>query len=233
MNLDLFKDLINYTKENKLVQSFIKELGEFLEKNLSEEKLVNNERNQLSLLQKIQTDTKLTVEYRDKMHIERSNILNNYAKETFDEGTMYFIYSKNSRNENSYNSCICEEGKSNKVVEIEENQLPKGAGVDSVLREKNGKYILDKVATEEVQEQMTEMVNRLLKEQTMELEEQRVEGHIYEFVEKSGDTVWLIDRTKNEGNCFEEVEFPTEVMSNATEGQRIQYVNGEYQLYNT
>ena len=48
MNLDLFKDLIKSTKENDIVQSFIKELGDCLKNNLN-----NNERNQIPLVQKI------------------------------------------------------------------------------------------------------------------------------------------------------------------------------------
>ena len=42
MNLDLFKDLIKSTKENDIVQSFIKELSDCLENNLN-----NNKKNQI------------------------------------------------------------------------------------------------------------------------------------------------------------------------------------------
>lgn len=70
MKLDLFNSLINNAKENNIVQNFIKELGEYLEK-------IQSGRNQKSILQK--NEGKITTSYRDKMHIERNNILNEYV----------------------------------------------------------------------------------------------------------------------------------------------------------
>ena len=40
MNLDLVNDLFSNLKENKLVQNFMKELSNYLEKNLSNNNLV-------------------------------------------------------------------------------------------------------------------------------------------------------------------------------------------------
>ena len=64
MNLDLFKDLIKSTKENDIVQSFIKELGDCLKNNLN-----NNERNQIPLVQKILDGRILTTRYRDEINM--------------------------------------------------------------------------------------------------------------------------------------------------------------------
>ena len=64
MNLDIFNNLINKAKENRIVENFLNELNNYLE-----------EDNELSLLQKIDNSGKVTVEYRDKMLIERGNIL--------------------------------------------------------------------------------------------------------------------------------------------------------------
>lgn len=198
MNLELFNNLINKVKENNIVEDFI---------------------NELSMLQKTQEETKLTVKYRDKMHIERANILNNYAKRTIDEGTMYYVYNKD-KEDNMYHLCICEESKSHDVIEVKKSELPEKAGVDSVLRYKNGKYILDKEATREVSKQISTMVEELLEEQTQYLEKNRVDGHSYEVLEKSGDTVWLIDITDSSKNVksFEEVDFPKELMAEVEEG---------------
>ena len=225
MNLDLFKDLIKSTKENDIVQSFIKELGDCLENNLN-----NNEKNQIPLVQKILDGRILTTRYRDEINIQRHDIINNYSKEHSEQGEFYYVY--NRRSNNTYGIVSHKNGEDGVNIGIKESQLPKGAGVDSVLREKNGKYTLDEVATEELQEELTEMINRLLERQDNELKEQRVEGHLYEFVEKSGDIVELIDVTNNTGECFEEIDFPSELFDKVTQGSVLQYVNGKYQLLN-
>ncbi len=220
MNLNLFNNLIDSTKENNIFQKFIKELSEFLKE---------NERNQVPLVQKILGERILTTRYRDKINVERREIINNYSKEHWEEGEFYYVYNK--RSDNSYGLVNHKNGESGINIGAKESELPKGAGVDSVLKVKNGKWILDKEATEEIQAELTEMINRLLEEQTNRMEMQRVEGYLYRFVEKTGDTVWLIDETNYTGECFEEINFPSELSESATEGTMFQYINGEYQLY--
>lgn len=220
MNLNLFNNLIDSTKENNIFQKFIKELSEFLKE---------NERNQVPLVQKILGERILTTRYRDKINVERREIINNYSKEHWEEGEFYYVYNK--RSDNSYGLVNHKNGESGINIGVKESELPKGAGVDSVLKVKNGKWILDKEATEEIQAELTEMINRLLEEQTNRMEMQRVEGYLYRFVEKTGDTVWLIDETNYTGECFEEINFPSELSESATEGTMFQYINGEYQLY--
>lgn len=210
MNLDLFNNLINSAKENKVIQSFIKELGDFLENN---------------------TKKTLTARYRDEINVERHEIVNKYSKENSPQEELYYIYSKNS--DNTYGIVMHKNGETGRDICVKESQLPKGAGVDSVLRIKNGKFVLDKNATEKIQEQLSEMKNRLLKEQDNRLNAQRIEGHIYKFVEKSGSSAWLIDQTNYTGEVFQEIDFPSELLDKATQGDFFQYVNGKYQLVKT
>lgn len=219
MNLDLFKNLINSTKENNIVQNFINELGEALEK--------NSERNEITLVDKMLNGRKLTASYRDKINIEKGNIISNYSKKTSDKGDLYYIYSRNLNN--TYNVGIEKDGIYQGDIEVQEEELPMGAGVDSILRVKNGRYLLDEKATEVVQEELIELINRLLEEQDKTLKEQRVEKHLYEFVERSGDSAWLINKTNYTGECFEEIDFPKEVLNKAKEGDIFEYVNGQYQ----
>lgn len=223
MNLDLFNNLINKNKENNVIQNFINELGEFMENNLS-----NNERNQESLVQKILDGRTLTTEYRDKINIERHNIVKNYSKENIEQGEFYYVYSIGA--DNTYGVVKHKNEESGSDIWVKESQLPRGAGVDSVLRVEKGKFVLDENATQIIQEELTKMINKLLKEQDTSLKLQRVEGHIYEFVEKMGNTVELIDITNDTGECFEEINFPSELLDKATQGSLFQYVNGEYQL---
>ena len=221
MNLDLFNNLINNTKESGFIQNFIKELGEFMENNL-----FNNERNQESLVQKILDGRTLTTRFRDLINIERQSIINSYSRE---HGEIYYIYNKEDNN--TYGIVSHKNGESNLEICAKESQLPKGAGVDSVLRVENGKFVLDENATKELQEELTEMINKLLEEQANRLESQRVEGHIYSFVEKYGDIVELIDETNYTGECFEEIDFPSEIANKANQGDMFKYINGEYQIF--
>lgn len=225
MNLDLINNLIKSTKENNAIQNFIKELGEFLENNIG-----NNERNKEPLLQKILAGRTLTTRYRDEINIKRNDIINNYSKEHSEQGELYYVYNK--RSDNTYGIVSHKNGELGTNIGVKESKMPKDAGVDSVLRMKNGKFVIDKRATEELQTELTEMINDLLEEQENRLNAQRVEGHIYEFVEKTGNIVELTDLTTNTGECFEEISFPSELAENATRGTKFQYVNEEYKLVN-
>ena len=184
----------------------------------------------MNLVQKVLDGRSLTTRYRDKINLERHEIINNYSKEHSEQEEFYYVYNK--RSDNTYGIVCYENGASAKNISIKENQLPKDAEVDCVLKIKNGKFVLDQDTTAIIQEKLTGMINELLQEQAQFLEEQRVEGHVYEFVEKTGNTVWLIDQTNYTGECFEEIDFPCELADKATQGTMFQYANGEYKLVN-
>lgn len=76
MNLDIFNNLAENLKNNKIVEKFIDELNKTLEKN-NNGNIINNE--------------ELTTEYRDKMLLERNEILQKYADLTSEKGDMYYI----------------------------------------------------------------------------------------------------------------------------------------------
>lgn len=231
MNLGFFDRFKDDNKESK-IKNLFENMTDFIEEKFTGKDLGIHERKEISLLQEVQDANKVTTTYRDKMLIERSNILNDYAKATFEKGTMYFVYSKNSSKDNAYNLCICENGMNSKVITVEEFQLPKNAGVDSILRLDNGKYILDERATEDIYSQMSVMTQRLLDEQTNELVQRRIEGNVYEVVEVSGDMVSIMNTTKNDGYCFEEICISNDVLSELCAGDSIQYLNGQYCRYN-
>lgn len=223
LNLNLFNNLRDITKENNIIHNFMKELKQALENNLG-----GNVKKDETLVQRILDGGPLTTQYRDKINIERSNIIKNFSKENSDQGDFYYVYSKWS--DNTYGAVNCKNGEMGEYIGLKENEFPKGAEVDCVLRVKNGKIELDKNATQQIQEELTQMINKLLKEQENTLEAQRVEGHIYEFIEKAGDMVELHDITKNTGRCFEEPNFPKELANKATTESRFKYENGEYRV---
>ena len=173
-------------------------------------------------------DKKILTKYRDEMLTKRLEILNNYAKSTQNKGEMYYIYSKNSENENGYNLCICEEDKSHIVIEKKQEELPSGAIVGSVLRKNNDKLIIDEKATKTISEKLESIKLQLLEEQSQYLENQRVEGHIYEMAENCGDRALLFDITEGNDEGLEEIDFPLELLNDSKEGDLFVFENGEY-----
>ena len=224
MELNIFNINLNLDNKNREeVSNFIKELSDYLE---------NDNERQVSILEQVQNKQKVTVMYRDKMLIERNNILNNYTKENHDKGTMYYIYSKDSEND-IYQLCVCEGNKSDIVIEARKEELPKGANIDTILRKENGKYTLDTRGTFIIRKQIEEMVNKLLKEQEKYLQSNRLEGHTYEVGEIENDRVWLYDITQNSESgieAFEEINFPVELLNKVTEGTTIIYRKGTYEI---
>lgn len=225
MNLDLVNSFFNDVKNSNFIQSFIKELQNYLD-NFHPQKI---EKEDLSLLDSTHNGNKIISKYRDKMLLERSNILNNYAKNHLSNGEMYYIYSKNSKMEDGYNLSLCEEGQSHTVIEEDAFNLPSNIAIGSVLRKIGGAYILDEAATYDISQELSSMQDRLLKEQNMFLESQRIEGHIYEMAENEGDRALLFDVTSNSDEGFEEIDFPTELLNESQEGDLFIYKNGKYE----
>lgn len=228
MSFDFFDKLKNAKKEDEGVQDWFNGVTSLFSKKDKE----NFSRKEISLLDEIQMNSKVTTTYRDKMLVERSLILNRYASETSNKGTMFFIYSKHSSDDNMYNLCICDDRVNTNSILVDTNQLPENAGVDSVLRSKNDKFVFDEESTKDIYDELNKMTQRLLEEQASELNNKRVDENLYEVVEVSGDTVWLMNTTKNDGDCFEEIIIPSDVLTELNAGDTIQYLNGEYKIFN-
>lgn len=258
MNLDLINNIVNNMKSNKVIQGFVKELQNYLEseaknnfKNIGKEKftLDNSMYN---------TNKKFTTIYRDKMNIKRAQILRNYASQMEEKGEMYYIYDKNSKMGDGYNLCIYNGSNNPEIIEKNKNELPYGSNIGSILRKIDGRFILDEEASKEISQEIYNMEEELLEQQSNYLESKRIEGHIYEMSEKDQNSIWLFDVTNekinedynideqnniekydvidSENNIeegFEEIDFPKELLKNAREGDIFIYKNGEYQQYYT
>ena len=178
---------------------FIQNFTKELEKNMENSM-------QKSMLEKFVSDNKIISEYKDKMLINRNMIL-----QELNNNEMYYIYDKKG---SDYLATICEKGKSHDVIRIPEKDVKSNVKIDSVLIKINDKFELDEETT------------RLVKNKMME--SRRIEGHIYEYVEGSKDSVWLIDNNLNNGDVFEEIQ--QEVFKDAQEGDLFEYINGEYKI---
>ena len=171
-------------------------------------------------LEKFVSDNKIISEYKDKMLINRNMIL-----QELNNNEMYYIYDKKG---SDYLATICEKGKSHDVIRIPEKDVKSNVKIDSVLIKINDKFELDEETTRLVKNKMEEMFNKILEEQNKMMESRRIEGHIYEYVEGSKNSVWLIDNNLNNGEVFEEIQ--QEVFKDAQEGDLFEYINGEYKI---
>lgn len=209
LNLDIFENLIDKVKTNEFIQNFTKELEKNIENSI-----------QKSMLEKFVSDNKVISEYKDKMIINRNMIL-----QELDNIEMYYIYDKKG---SDYLATICESGKSHEIIRIPERDVKSNVKIDSVLRKTNDKFELDEKATNIVKIKQEKKFNEILEEQNKMMESRRIDGHIYEYVEGSKDSVWLIDNNLNNGDVFEEIQ--QEVFKDAQEGDLFEYINGEYKI---
>lgn len=230
MNLSFFNNLSNNLKENGGIQSFIKELGEFLEQATSKVIQSPTERNAIGILEEIQCHRNMSVVSRNEIRKGMDEILAEYASKTKDKGSLYFISSKSKKAEDVYTVYHYENGEE-KSIRLTEKDLPRNAGVNSVLRMENGEYVLDEQTTESIIKEITEMTNDVLDKQDNKLKEYRKEGHLYMVEEDVNNRIYLWDLTDKPDNTIEEVDFPKELIKEATEGTVFQYLNGEYHFY--
>ena len=183
MNLDLINEVVKSVKEKEFVQNFMKELTNYLEDN--DRLMVEEESEYNNLLADDLTlyNTKIITKFRDKMLLDRVNILRNYAEKAEQEGDMYYIYN-NSSQKDSYNLCSCNKDKNHKVITKLIEDLPEGCKLGSVLRNKSNEFVLDKDGTKAVEKEINDMIKENIEEQNEYLENKRIEGHIYEVGEK-------------------------------------------------
>ena len=237
MNLDLVNDLFNGLKENKIVQNFIKELSNHLENSITNNKKISNNDftfNDIHLGDLTLYGEKVIARYRDKMLMERGQILQKYRENTKEKGEMYYIYAVNSNDSNSFNLCTCESRDGHQVITKSKEELPEGATLGSVLRKNDVDFVLDHEGTKCVGTEINRMIKKKIEEQHEYLDSIRVEGHIYEADEKFLGRIWLYDLNNKVGGGIEgveEIEFPKNLYETAKKGDKFIYRNGEYQKY--
>ena len=174
---------------------------------------------------------KLTSKYRDIFLEERNIILINYAKQTNNIGNTYFIYSKSNQAEGMYNAVNCEEGKEHEIIKVNSQELPQNAQEHSILKIKNGKYVLDENGTDIIIQKTEELFNKLFIEQKDEMKKHRINGHIYKVSEKLEDRVCLYDITNDNEELeeIEELEITSELLNQIEAGDKLIYKDEKYQ----
>lgn len=220
MNLDFFNQLANKIEENKEAQKLIGEIGDFLKDTIQ-----GNEKN-MSILDEFENENHVSLIAKNKMRNQKQEILKHYAEVTKNEGSLYFVTKKRAGDATyrveKYNE------NSTEVIDL---QLPENTLVDSVMREKEGKYVLDEKATSYVAEELKNMAGKILEEQMEELKDYRREGHLYLVTGDTNGRIYLSDQAEKRGYEIEEVDFPEELKSEVAEGTMLKYENGSYQIW--
>ena len=101
------------------------------------------------------------------------------------------------------------------------------------LQGPNAKYIIDKLATEELQKEIENMAEEIIDKQNEKLDSYRKEGHLYMVSEELGNNRFLYDLTDSPDFEFEEVNIPKDLLDVATEGSVLKYTNGTYEYYSS
>lgn len=239
MNLDLLNGVLNNLKENQFVQNFINELSNHLERNLKNNMNLKNE--EIPIIESIMTKNNLTTGNENSIRWKENDIISKYAKEKFSNDTMYFV--KDSKktfwldNKEQYNNSVYSilkvENGNLSQVEINKNDIPQSIGVNDVFKIENGNYVIDNIATQELQEEIMNMAQEIIDKQNINLAEHRKEGHLYMVTEEIGNNRFLWDLTDAPEFEFEEVNLPKDLLEKATQGIVLKYTNGEYEYYSS
>ncbi len=235
MKLEVIKDMFCNLKENKMVQGFIKELSEYLESSIR-----NNFQNQgtqeLPIIESILKENRLTTGNENAIRFNEKNTILEYAKENESNEPMYFVkdnkkvYWQNNKrqyNPEVYTVFKLQDGEIEEM-EINKQDMPKDIQVNDVFRSQNGEYVVDVVATKELQEAIKHMANQVIEKQENNLEKYRKEGHEYLVTEELGNSRFLKDITQDSKTEFEEVDMPEDILEKATEGTILRYIDGRY-----
>ena len=224
--MDFFRDLKENLDKNDTLSKITEGITEFIEelaKTLQNEGTIGKD---IDIVTQIANDNKLSIASENEIYKERKNILLEYANDTKNKGSLYFIYNK-VKGENNYRVWEINENNITRT-EIDENDLPKEVTVNSVMRLKNNKFTLDLEGTKIVSEQIRNRASIIIENQNKKIEEYKKEGHTYLVTEDINGRVFLWDSTEKPKFEIEDVNFPEELKYKAKEGNSFIYQNGTY-----
>lgn len=231
MDLDLVNGLIRDLKEKMLVQDFIKDLSKYIEKNLSVK--------EMPIVEQILNEKAVTRGNENAIRFKADEVITQYARENFGSETMYFVkdnkktyWMHNSRHydDSAYSVLKIANGKMEEIA-IDKKDMPKEISVNDVFRLKDDKYIIDKISTNELQTAIKNMANEVIEKQNRNLSKHRKEGHLYMVTDELRESRFLLDITEGAKTEFEEVDFPKDLLEEATQGSIFIYTNGIYEYY--
>lgn len=162
-----------------------------------------------------------------KIKDARDDVLKKYAKNTVDKGNLYMLQNQNHSEDCIYTILeISNNGKDLTYFSVLENELPKGAHIDAIMRYENGKYVLDNESYKYIKSEVTNKANELIDKQNKELESYKVENEIYYVIDTTSNSVYLTRR--GDKKVFEEPNISKEIIQSVSNGHILRCVDGEY-----
>ena len=194
---------------------------------------------EMPIIEDILSKNKVTTGNENAIRWKLNDILIEYAKQNFKNESMYFVQDSKktywSNNEKHYNnnvySVLKVENNQIKEIKINKNKMPKQIEVNDIFVIKDNKYIVDRVATTEIQGNIIKMAKEIIDKQNMELDKQRKEGHLYIVKEEIGNNRFLWDLTDAPKFEFEEINIQKDLLDKAIVGTVLKYTNGKYEYY--
>lgn len=193
----------------------------------------------MPIIEDILSKNNVTTANENSIRWKLDDVILEYAGQNFSNDTMYFVKDSKkiywSNNQKHYNNNVYTilKVQNNQIeeMEISKKDMPKDIGVNDVFRIKEDKYVIDNLATEELQEEIINMAKEIIDKQSAKLEKYRKEGHLYMVSEELGNNRFLCDLTDETKFEFEEVDIPKDLLDTATEGTVLKYINGTYEYY--
>lgn len=219
------------------MQNFINELSNYLENSVKNSLDYRSE--EVPIIEDILSKNNVTTDNENSIRWKFDDVISKYAEQNLGNDSIYFV--KDSKktywlnNKKHYNNDVYTVLKiqNSKIeeMEISKKDMPKDIGVNDVFIIENDKYVIDNLATKELQEEITNMANEIIDKQNIKLEKYRKEGHLYMVTEELGNNRFLWDLTETPKIEFEEVNIPKDLLNKATEGMVLKYTNGKYEYY--
>lgn len=193
----------------------------------------------MPIIEDILSNNNLTTGNENSIRGKFNDIILKYAEQNFSNETMYFVEDSKKtywlKNEEYYNdnvySVLKVENNQTEEIEISKNDIPNEIGVNNVYTIKGGNFIIDNLATNELQKEIKDMAEEIINKQNEKLDSYRKEGHLYMVSEEIGNNRFLWDLTEAPEFEFEEVDIPKELLEKATQGSVLKYTNGVYEYY--
>ena len=195
----------------------------------------------MPIIEDILSKNNVTTGNENSIRSKFNDVILEYAKQNFKNESMYFVqdskktYWENNKENynNDFYSVLKVENNEIEKIEISKKDMPTNIGVNDVFRIKDGEYIIDKLATEELQKEIKNMAEEIIDKQNKKLDSYRKEGHLYIVSEELGNNRFLYDLTDSPDFEFEEVNIPKDLLDVATEGSVLKYTNGTYEYYSS
>lgn len=225
MALDFFDKLKENLSKNEILSNISDGINEFITD--VADRLNDKNSEEIDIVSKIISNRKTSIASETSIIQARDEILANYAQNTKEKGDLFFVFNK-VKGTDEYR--IIQMGENtNKTITVEKSKLPNDTKLNYVMRLENGKYTLDTEGTNEIINKIYKKAEEILNRQDEKLDEYRKEGHVYVVSEDINNRIFLWDTTDKPDFEIEEVNFPTELLSEAKEGNKFIYKNGKYE----